>query len=47
MLKLPAAHETIKALAEAIRRFSVVCREHKYHTVFSRGTKQTGALLDK
>lgn len=47
MLKLPAAHKTIKALVEAIRRFSVVCREHKYHTVFSHGTKQTGAFLDK
>lgn len=47
MLKLPAAHETIKALVEAIRRFSVVCQEHKYHTVFSHGTKQTGVFLDK
>lgn len=47
MLKLPLVLKTIKAFMEAIRRFSVVCLEHKYCTVFPHGTKQTSAFLDK
>ena len=47
MPKLPLVLKTIKAFMEAIRRFSVVCLEHKYCTDFPLGTKQTSAFLDK
>lgn len=47
MVKLPLVLKTIKTFMEAIRRFSVVCLQHKYCRVCPHGTKQTGAFPDK